>query len=116
MSLRGLVSSVVIVALVVLEVGCANDNPKTTPVAGRAPGRTSNPGPSARRPASCRSGATTTVARTSNPGTGTVLSRTFTSSATHGPEHLRIYIPANFENASAGTVPLIVLLHGDAAD
>lgn len=49
------------------------------------------------------------------PG-GTVLSRSLTSTATGGVEHLRIYLPPGFEAAAPGSVPLLVLLHGATAD
>lgn len=47
---------------------------------------------------------------------GTVLARSLTSTATEGVEQLRIYVPPRFENAAAGVVPLLVLLHGSSAD
>lgn len=47
---------------------------------------------------------------------GTVLARTITSAATGAIEHLRIYVPAGFERATPGSVPLLILLHGGRAD
>jgi enterochelin esterase-like enzyme len=47
---------------------------------------------------------------------GTVLARSITSATTGGVEHLRIYVPPGFERAEPGSVPLLLLLHGGAAD
>ena len=47
---------------------------------------------------------------------GTVLSRSFTSTATGGVERLRIYVPPGFEAAAPDSMPLLVLLHGATAD
>lgn len=47
---------------------------------------------------------------------GKVVSTSFTSEATGGIEHLRIYTPPGFEPATTASMPLLVLLHGATDD